>query len=115
MRLFSGVVIAVERSPCKDDNRPFSSYFEGLARRTLDGLWLQDINISQGGRSIMLTGNTYKAELIPQLIKELKNEPAFRGITFRSATVTDQDSENVNGALVFSLMTHLNTTVREFK
>ena len=95
--------------------RLFSSYFEGLARRTLDGLWLQDIYISQGGQSIMLAGNTFKAELIPQLIKDLKNEPAFQGITFRSATVSEQDSKVGSGVLGFSLLTHLKTTAPEFK
>jgi hypothetical protein len=95
-------------------NRPFSSYFQGLARRTLDGLWLQDIYISQGGQSIMLAGNTYKADLIPQLIKELKNEPAFQGITFSRATVSEQGSK-VGNALGFSLLTHHKTTAPEFK
>ena len=108
-------VLGSLRKQSESTNRPFSSYFEGLARRTLDGLWLQDIFISQGGQSILLAGNTYKADLIPQLIKELKNEPAFQGITFRSASVSEQDSKAGKNALGFSLLTHLKTTVPEFK
>ncbi len=90
-------------------NRLFSSYFEGLARRTLDGLWLQDIHIEQGGESIRLVGNAMEAELIPDFIKELKNEPAFRGITFRSATVTEQSTRGGVDSLLFSLLTHADT------
>ena len=91
-------------------NRLFSSYFEGLARRTLDGLWFEDIKINQGGQSIALSGNTYKAELIPELITALKKEPAFQGITFRRATVSGAKSDDADGQLSFSLLTHHETS-----
>lgn len=84
--------------------RLFSSYFEGLARRKLDGLWLQEIHISEGGKSIALVGNTLRPELVPKWIKELKNEPAFQGITFRSATLVRE--QQGDGSLRFSLLTH---------
>lgn len=86
----------------------FSSYFEGLARRTLEGLWLEDIHIQEGGQSIKLVGGTYQAKLIPKWLKTLKKEPAFQGITFQSATLGKKSDDG--DSLRFSLLTHRETT-----
>ncbi|MEM7293099.1 MAG: PilN domain-containing protein [Pseudomonadota bacterium] len=85
-------------------NRLFSSYFEGLARRTLDGLWLEDIRVDSGGQSIRITGNTRDAELIPVWIKSLQSEEAFVGVRFRSAKL--ESVEETDRYLKFSLQTH---------
>ena len=94
-------------------SRLFSSYFEGLARRTLDGLWLEDVRVSEGGAAIQLTGSTLDAEHIPRWIKALKEEPAFAGVTFRSASLDRNGSSVTADSLRFSLRTHLPRTTEE--
>ena len=88
-------------------NRLFSTYFEGLARRTLDGLWLQRVDVAAGGESIRLSGYATDAELLPRWIKTLQQESAFSGTKFRSARiVTAEDDKDV---LQFSLHTDADT------
>lgn len=91
-------------------SRLFSSYFEGLARRPLDGLWFEEVSIADGGQSISLSGSTYQAELIPKLIASLQNEPAFNGVTFRQASVSQKTPESDTSLLQFSLITNVDAT-----
>lgn len=90
-----------------DREHQFSSYFEGLARHTFDGLWLESIRIGEGGEAIQLNGKTYRPELIPKLIASLKSEPAFRGITFHRAEVNRHTDEGEAELLKFSLATRV--------
>lgn len=56
----------------------FSSYFEALAQGHVDGAWLTDIRIAQGGGRLTLKGKTVDPELVPVYIKRLAETPAFR-------------------------------------
>ena len=85
----------------------FSGFFEGLARRTVDGLWLNHIDIDKQGNEITLQGSAQRAELIPEFIKKLQKEPAFRGVVFKAADVEQSYAKNHDNFLHFSLLTHL--------
>ncbi|MEM7210190.1 MAG: PilN domain-containing protein [Pseudomonadota bacterium] len=75
----------------KQGGQLFSGYFEGLARRTLDGIWLNEISVHNEGRSLSLAGRTTDAALVPEWILGLKSEPAFIGLRFASAEIGAND------------------------
>lgn len=60
----------------------FSKYLIGLARQQVAGLWLNSIEIAEGGQFIGLQGKTTQPELIPQLIQNLSKEAVFNGVAF---------------------------------
>lgn len=61
----------------------FSAHLEGLARRTVDDLWLSTIEISQGGSRLRFQGQALAPERVPELIAELGREEAYAGHSFR--------------------------------
>jgi len=61
----------------------FADYFRALARNTLDGLWLRDLQVSAGGEDLLLKGKALEPELVPRLLQKLVREPAFAGRSFR--------------------------------
>ena len=60
----------------------FSHYLTGLARRHIDGLWLTQINFSDGGKRIGLQGQTGQPGAVPSYIKALGEEAVFAGVEF---------------------------------
>ena len=62
----------------------FSSHLTGLARQTVDGVWLRSIAIGKGGHSLMLSGSTLSATAVPDLLQRLGEAPAFSGRQFRT-------------------------------
>jgi hypothetical protein len=60
----------------------FSSYFEGLARQGRADVWLREIRLRDGGKSIELAGSALKTDAIPQVVQDLGLEGAFKARTF---------------------------------
>ncbi len=71
----------------------FSAQIEGLARRRVEGVWLTNIAISQGGASFALNGGTLAPELVPVLLQALGKEPVFKGIEFKTFWMARSDQE----------------------
>ena len=65
----------------------FGDYLEALARQHVDGTWLRQISIEQGGRSIAVTGSTVAPDLVPRFIQRLSDEPVFAGASFNVLTL----------------------------
>ena len=80
---------------------PLADYFAGLARGVPQGLWLESIEIQPVSGDIALSGQTNDAALLPQLIRSLGEQQAFRGAAFRVATL-QRNLENPD-ALRFTL------------
>lgn len=60
----------------------FSSLLVPLARRHLDGLWLREIALREGGDQLALRGRTLDATGVPDYLKALREEPAYEGRQF---------------------------------
>ena len=71
----------------------FSTLFEALARNHVDGAWLTDITISDGGAKLTLSGKSIEPELVPIYIKRLADAPAFKNQRFNIL-----DLERITGA-----------------
>lgn len=97
--------VLMESSP-RGGAHGFSDAFAGLARKRMTGLWLAGIEIHKDGatRDVVLRGFTEQAELVPQLVQQLGQEPAFQGLRFRQLRVYQPESDSGN-ALAFELST----------
>lgn len=79
----------------------FSAQIEGLARQRVEGLWLTNISIGEGGASFSLNGGTLAPELVPVLLQALGKEPVFKGIEFKTLLMerSEQQPSRVNFTL----------------
>jgi len=66
------------------NTRGFADQFTGLARQHVEGVWLTGLYIHAGGEKLNLQGSTYAADLVPQYLQRLAQEPSFRGIEFQT-------------------------------
>lgn len=65
----------------------FSPYLEGLARRTVEGVWLSAIEIGAGGRRLRFEGHAVDAERVPALMAALGEEDSYSGHAFRTLAI----------------------------
>lgn len=76
----------------------FSGYLEALARRHIEGTWLTEVNISNGGRFLGLRGKTLASELVPVYITRLSNEKLLNGKAFNVMEMSrsEKDKNELN-------------------
>ncbi|MGE0335090.1 MAG: PilN domain-containing protein [Gammaproteobacteria bacterium] len=89
------------------NSRGFSAHLAGLARRRVEGTWLNAIRIAEGGDAISVAGEALRPELVPALVRQLAQEPAFAGRTFSSLNLhhADADTQAASGAIRFEIAT----------
>lgn len=61
----------------------FAEHLSGLARQHIDGMWLTEIQLQQGGQQMALLGQTKEPEYVPQYLQKLSGEAVFEGHRFR--------------------------------
>lgn len=87
------------------NSKGFSSYFSGIARQHLKGMWVQRLELENGGDIIGIYGSTLKPELVPKFLQALSKEDSFIGSKFQIFNM-QRDEENAL-AINFSLRTTL--------
>jgi hypothetical protein len=60
----------------------FADRMEGLARRHVDGLWIDSLIISGTNGSMSIAGATLNADTVPEYLKNLAREPVLNGTRF---------------------------------
>lgn len=80
----------------------FSEVFRGFARRPVQGLWLQDVQLVSAGDQFMLRGQARDPALVPRLLKTLRDEPAFSGRSFSQVRMLRSNDEE-QSAITFEL------------
>lgn len=60
----------------------FSIYLEGLGRHRIEGLWLTEIVVADGGTQLALRGSTLAETHVPAYLRALAAEGAFVGREF---------------------------------
>ncbi|MCK4743423.1 MAG: hypothetical protein KAT25_06365 [Sulfuriflexus sp.] len=81
----------------------FSSYFAGVARQNISGMWVDRLELAGGGDVIGIYGSTLKPELVPQFIQALSAEESFAGSQFQLFSM--QRNKDNNAVVNFSLRT----------
>jgi len=79
-----------------------SDFFSALARKNIEAVWFDHIDVYSGGQQVILQGQTLDAKYIPGFVLSLKEEPVFNGVSFRLFNVQRNDMDN---ALHFVLQT----------
>jgi hypothetical protein len=62
--------------------KSLAGYMRGLARQTMDGLWLTGFSIDQSNRSVTLRGRTLHAHSLPDYMRQLGQDAVFSGQLF---------------------------------
>lgn len=60
----------------------FAGRLEGLARRHVEGLWIDSLMISGTNGSMSIGGATLNADIVPTYLQSLAKEPVLAGIRF---------------------------------
>ena len=60
----------------------FSPLMVALARQRINGVWLREIKIADGGHYLSLIGSTLNSAAVPDLLEMLSEEPSFAGREF---------------------------------
>jgi hypothetical protein len=90
------------------DTRGFSVYFHAFARQSIDGLWLTELKIASGGAAIGVQGNTLNAELVPQYMQRLSQEPVMKGTTFSTLEIGAPEPQPASDASAASAPAKVN-------
>lgn len=76
------------------NTKGFIDHFTGLARQRLEGLWLTELDISNGGTNLGIKGITTKPELLPRYLQRLSAEQAFNGTEFKTLVMARQQTHS---------------------
>jgi hypothetical protein len=66
----------------------YSDYLRGLARQSVSGLWLTGFSVGTVAKRMEIRGRVLDPALLPEYIRRLNAEPAFRNHRFAALTVT---------------------------
>jgi Tfp pilus assembly protein PilN len=75
-------------SMVKGNHFGLSSFFSALARRNIEAIWFEKIDVYQGGQQVTLKGQTTDERYIPDFTASLAEESAFNGINFKRFNAT---------------------------
>ena len=75
------------------NTKGFVEHITGLARQRLDGLWLTELRIAEGGTDVALHGTTSKPSLLPKYLQRLSAEKAFTGTEFQTLVMARQEKK----------------------
>ena len=94
------------RTQIETQDKPYSDYFRGFASTTRQGLWLNQLRLTDGGSTLAFAGETLQPELVPQLLQGLSRLETFKGISFSNLQMSREETENAQKVL-FELKTRV--------
>lgn len=65
----------------------FEAHLTGLARQRIDGLWLTELALRQGGTRLDMQGRSLKPEYVPNYLQKLSAEAIFAGTEFDNFSI----------------------------
>ncbi len=86
-------------------SQPFSSLFDALARRTLDGVWLTGLSADGDAQRLTLVGRAIEPDRVPLYLKELNHEPLLRERRFQAMEMREQETKPGTRVIEFRLST----------
>ena len=66
----------------------FARYMQAFSRQAIDGLWLTGLDIAASGSELQIYGRTLSADLVPNYLKRLNQEPAMQGRRFAELRIS---------------------------
>lgn len=65
-----------------DKDMGFSQYLEIFSRRVVQGMWISQFSVYDGGEHMLIKGGTLSADRLPEFLKGLSEEPLLGGMKF---------------------------------
>ncbi len=84
----------------------FSAYLESFAKGHVEGTWLTNIEISQGGAALGLKGKTLSSELVPVYLQRLSEEKSLQGSSFNVMELARVEKKKGESEINFSISTN---------
>ena len=75
------ILKVVKQSSATPENG-YAALMRAFAKQSLDGLWLTSVSIDSQTQQLNISGRTLQADLVPEYISRLGNEPALKGKLF---------------------------------
>ena len=66
----------------------YAALMRAFARQSLDGLWLTSFSFDNQTEKLNISGRTLQADLVPEYITHLGNEPALKGKLFSALNMS---------------------------
>ena len=80
------VLQTVNQSSATPD-KGYAALMRAFAMQSLDGLWLTGFSIDSHTEQLNISGRTLQADLVPEYITRLRNEPALKGKLFAALSM----------------------------
>jgi len=93
-----GVVLETLRQRLASAAPPFADYLRGLARQSMNGLWITGFAWDAASDGLEIRGRTLDPALLPEYIRRLNREPAFRGQAFAALNIAEGKPDATRGA-----------------
>ncbi|GAB2182617.1 hypothetical protein DLREEDagrD3_28400 [Denitratisoma sp. agr-D3] len=71
----------------------YAEILRGLARRTLNGLWLTGVEVAPGAGAMELSGRTLDRSLVAEYLRRLNDEKIFAGRSFSGLKLAQPQAE----------------------
>lgn len=88
-------IVRVLESGAVGNSVGFADYLRGFARQAPEGLWLTGFVIGSGGNDMEIHGRMLSSVALPDYIRRLGTEAAFRGRNFAALTLDHSDKKPV--------------------
>lgn len=95
-----GEILAALRRGVGADSTGFAEYLRGLARQSQSGLWLTGFSVAENGKAMEIRGRMSDPALLPEYIRRLNGEKAFRGHAFSALNISSGPMAAAPGAVV---------------
>lgn len=95
-----GEVLQILRQRLDTQADPFADYLRGFARQSVTGLWLTAFAYDAASGRMEIHGRTVDPALLPEYIRRLNKEPAFRGRAFAALKLAEGRVEPAAGTPV---------------
>lgn len=66
----------------------YAALMRAFAKQSLDGLWLTSFSFDSNTEKLNISGRTLQADLVPEYISHLGNEPALKGKLFSALNMS---------------------------
>ncbi|MEW6515032.1 MAG: hypothetical protein AB1443_13655 [Pseudomonadota bacterium] len=92
-----GEVLQTLRQGLESDVPSYAEYLRGLARQSMTGLWITGFVWDAASDSMEIRGRTTDPAVLPEYIRRLNREPAFRGHAFAALNVAEGKVDAASG------------------
>ena len=83
-----GEIVAALKKGVGSESMGFAEYLRGLARQSQGNLWLTGFSVGEAGSAMEIRGRMTDPVLLPEYIRRLNAEKAFKGRSFSALNIS---------------------------